>query len=90
MAKNPTQTLRDHSINIIVQNKVLFGYTGKRFANKINQYPIIASFPTFIIINGIPCYRMRVANTDTNSNPSLARMALSNYKAATYTFELTQ
>ena len=64
MAKNPTQTFRDYSINIIVQNKVFFDYTGKRFANKINQYQIIASFSTFIIITE---FRVtRIANTDTH------------------------
>ena len=51
-------------MNIIVQNKVFFDYTGKCFANKINQYQIIASFTTIIIITE---FRVtRVANMDTH------------------------
>ena len=78
LPKNPTQTFRDYSINIIVENKVLFNYIGKHFANKINR---LHNFQLFIIIRVT-----HVANTGTHSNLSLAIwMAVSNYKAAAYT-----
>ena len=67
LAKNPTQTFRDHSINMIVQNKVFFDFTGKRFDNKINQNlfliyindlpPVVTSSKILLFADDAKCYK---------------------------------
>ena len=71
MAKNPIHTFKDYSIIIIVQNIVFFDYTGKHFADKINQYQFSKPLHHFQLLLQQSEFRVtRVANTDTHSNPS--------------------